>query len=190
MSVTRNANPAPTSQLPDEFRLALRGMASTVSIVTALGADGSRQGATVTSMTSVSLKPPALLVGLNGAARTHAAVLANRLFCVSILGESHRQVAACFADPTQHDRRFTFGAWRSGDHGLPMLEGAIASIFCVAADCRPFGTHTIIIGEVERVLLGPKQPPLLYHDGRYRALGGLIMNSRSEVDGEDQSSLA
>ncbi len=158
--------------LSDQLRLALREIAATVSVVTALAADGSRLGATVTSMTSVSLKPPSLLVVLNSAARTHAAVLATRAFAVNILGDGHGDIAAIFADPTRHQERFASPAWQAGDRGLPVLDGAIATFICAAAECRPFGTHTVFIGVVEQVISGAGGRPLLYQDGSYRRLGG------------------
>lgn len=179
MSITKTPTPQPGDRLAELLRLTMRGVASTVSIVTALGADGARQGATVTSMTSVSLSPPSLLVVLNGAARTHAAILATRAFAVAVLGEKDRDLAALFADPTRHAERFASSSWLAGDHGVPVLEGAVATFICAAAECRPFGTHTVFIGTVERVIAGPAQSPLLYHNRRYRRLG-------EDIHGADQ----
>ncbi len=177
MSITpsppRHLDPV-AGPLSDEVRLAFRQVAGTVSIVTALAADGSRQGATVTSLASVSLKPPSLLVVLNGAARTHAAILATRFFAVNILGDSQGGIAALFADPTRHLQRFASAAWQASDHGVPVLDGALATFVCTVADSRPFGTHTVFIGTVDRALRGAVEAPLLYHDGGYHRLGGDI----------------
>ncbi len=173
MSVTQIATPLPGDELSEALRLAMRDVASTVSIVTALGADRTRHGATVTAMTAVSLSPPSLLVVLNGAARTHAAILATRAFAVSVLAEADARMAALFADPTRHAERFASPRWHAAGEsggGLPVLEGALATFVCGAAECRPFGTHTIFIGAVERVLSGSAARPLLYHNRRYARL--------------------
>ena len=52
------------------FRLAMRRVASTVAIVSAQH-DGEQHGTTATSVTSISMEPPSLLVCFNQASRLH-----------------------------------------------------------------------------------------------------------------------
>src|SRR6185503_12181041 len=67
-----------------ELRGAMRNLASGVAIV-ATGTGNVRQGSTVSSVTSVCLEPPCLLVCINVASRTHGAILAERCFGISVL---------------------------------------------------------------------------------------------------------
>jgi flavin reductase (DIM6/NTAB) family NADH-FMN oxidoreductase RutF len=156
---------------PDEraeaLRLTMRATAATVCAVTTLAADGTWRGATVNSMTSVSLSPPSLLVSLNGASRIHAAILASRRFVVTVFASTHREIAAAFADPKRHDERFATGAWQLAENGMPILTDAVANILCSSAATLPFGTHTIIVGIVDDIVMGTGAEPLVYHDGRY-----------------------
>jgi flavin reductase (DIM6/NTAB) family NADH-FMN oxidoreductase RutF len=54
-----------------EFRQAMRSLASGVAIV-ATGADIDRRGLTVSSVTSLCMEPPCLLVDINARSETHA----------------------------------------------------------------------------------------------------------------------
>ncbi len=156
---------------PDErseaLRLTMRATAATVCAVSTRGGDGKWRGATVNSMTSVSLSPPSLLVSLNSASRIHAAVLTARRFVVTIFADIHRDIAAAFADPRRHDERFAAGAWQAAENGMPILTDAVANILCSSASSLPFGTHTVVIGIVDDIIMGTGAEPLVYHDGRY-----------------------
>lgn len=159
------AAPAP-HEATEMFRLAMRRTGSSVCAVTTIAADGSRRGATVNSMTSVSMRPPSLLVSLESTARIHAAVLSRGRFALTVFAPHHHDIAAAFADPMRHDERFKVGPWRLDD-GLPVLDDAVANLLCRVEATLPFATHTIVVGVVEKVSLGTGDRPLLYHDGRY-----------------------
>lgn len=70
---------------PAELRRAMSRFATGVAVITT-GDDAGPQGMTVNSLTSVSLEPPLLLVCLNAATRTAAALLGSGRFAVNILG--------------------------------------------------------------------------------------------------------
>lgn len=157
------------TDLADRLRRAMRATGASVSAVTTTMADGSWRGATINSMISVTLSPPSILVSLNSASRIHAAVLEHRVFAVNVFAAQHAEIAAVFADPTRHDERFAEGDWQADEAGLPILADAAASFACTIAATLPFGTHTIIIGEVDRVQRRGDARPLVYHDGHYGA---------------------
>jgi flavin reductase (DIM6/NTAB) family NADH-FMN oxidoreductase RutF len=145
----------------------MRATAATVCAITTMAADGTWRGATVNSMTSVSLSPPSLLVSLNSASRIHAAVLTARRFVVTVFADTHWEIAAAFADPNRHDERFVRGAWQAAGNGMPILTDAVANILCSSASTLPFGTHTVVVGIVDDIIMGTGAEPLVYHDGRY-----------------------
>ena len=160
------------SELGDALRMAMRGTAASVGALTVTMADGSWRGATINSMTSVSLSPPSILVSLDSSAQVHAAVLKRRRFAVNVFADNHAEMAAIFADPLRHGERFASGPWRE-QHGAPILGDAITSIVCTVAGTLPFGTHTIVVGLVEAIASGTGKAPLVYHDRHYGSWSGL-----------------
>lgn len=125
-----------------EFRACLSRFATGVAVVTFVGPCGPR-GLTVNSFTSVSLRPPLVLVCVARAARSHDDLL-SRPFCVNVLGAEQEELARCFAGGQDASTRV---AWADG-YGVPRLDRALAYI-----ECRPWhrydgGDHTIMVGEV------------------------------------------
>lgn len=153
--------------LATKFRLALRGIASTVSIVTAKDGDR-RYGMTVTSLTSLTMEPPALLVCLNRAASLVDAARVSQGFCVNILNQDHQEVSKAFSGGARGENRFMVGAWRDQEStGLPYLEDAQTVLFCRKTAAMPYGTHTILIGDVAEVAAGDLTSPLIYWNSGY-----------------------
>ena len=55
-------------------------------------------------------------------------------------------------------------------NGLPYLQGAQASLFCELIEHHAVGTHSVMLASVERVLTSAYADPLVYLDGRFRAI--------------------
>ena len=53
------------SDLPERFRAVMAGVATPVSVVTALSGDGVAHGTTVSAFASLSMSPPMVLVSLD-----------------------------------------------------------------------------------------------------------------------------
>src|SRR5215472_6072334 len=109
-----------------EFRLVMRNLASGVAIV-ATGTDDGRRGLTVSSVTSLCMEPPCLLVGINTSSETHDAILANAGFGVSLLSSDQQDLALRFAgrDGAKGSQRFEAAPWEQGVLGVPILRMAI-----------------------------------------------------------------
>ncbi len=158
-----------TACSPDAFRAAMRRMAGTVCVVTALDGGGERCGITATSVTSVSAEPPALLVCVNRASAVHGALTRGRLFCVNVLSADQEETARLFAAAASQDERFAEAGWRAGQGGVPVLDGCQATFVCEVAERHAFATHTVFIGIVVEAAAATAGAPLIYHDGRYRS---------------------
>lgn len=152
----------------DRLRLAMRQVASTVAVVTA-GHDGHFGGATVTSVTSVSMDPPTLLVCVNRSVRLNTLLQAAGSFRVNYLGRGHEAVAQAFGGGAVPDR-FRVGRWNLDAAPAPELVDALAQISCRLDGAFECGTHTIFVGAVEEVRLGAAAEPLLYCNGGYARL--------------------
>ena len=81
------------------LRALMRQAPQLVTVVTAVGDEGPR-GITVSSMTSVSMAPPLLLVSIARTAAAHAAIAAGR-FRVHLLGED--QACLLYTSPSPRD---------------------------------------------------------------------------------------
>src|SRR5215472_11819023 len=132
-----------------EFRQAMRNLASGVAIV-ATGTETRRRGLTVSSVTSLCLDPPCLLVGINASSETHDAILRNGRFGVSLLGSEQQDLALRFAgrDGAKGADRFEIGRWDQGLVDVPVLQAAISALECVLHSHQAVGTHGLFIGRI------------------------------------------
>lgn len=152
-----------------EFRAALGRFATGVTVTTAL-VDGAPHGMTVNAFTSVSLDPPLVAVCIGRSAVLHAALPDLDAFGISILRASQRDLSVRFADPARPPGMAQFGG--VGHHpgpvtGVPLLQGAAATVECVPAGLHPVGDHTIVLGRVVGTVVDPTAPVLTYLDGAY-----------------------
>lgn len=163
------AHPRPDPQAagPAEMREFMTAFPTGVAIVAAVAADGRPRGMTCTSMCSVSLAPPTLLVCLREGSPTLQAVLHRRAFAVNLLDEAGRATAELFASGSPD--RFDRTPWSMDAHaGGPHLLGPSHAV----ADCRlvraqTVRSHRVLFGEVTRVRTEPTGTPLLYGYRRY-----------------------
>ena len=158
--------PATAGEVPAAFRAAMRRFASTVTVITACD-HSRRHGMTATAVTSLSMDPPSLLVCLNRQTLLHDILMRAPHFCVNVLRRDQEAVSAAFSGAVPPERRFDGEEWETSDAGVPFLRGAQANLFCRKAAAIPYGTHLILVGEVERVESAEASSPLLYHDAGY-----------------------
>jgi flavin reductase (DIM6/NTAB) family NADH-FMN oxidoreductase RutF len=160
------AVPPTASDVASTFRAVMRSYAATVTIVTASDG-GRRHGITATSVTSLSLDPPSLLVCVNRKTLLHDILLSARRLCVNVLSREQSALSAAFSGALAPEARFAVGTWDRSPDGIDFLRDAQARLFCRKVAMLPFGTHAIVIGEVDEVGLGDTAEPLLYCDATY-----------------------
>jgi flavin reductase (DIM6/NTAB) family NADH-FMN oxidoreductase RutF len=163
----------PSREFPDEAgpgRAAClnlyRRLTSGVSLVTALGENG-LTGMTASSVTSVSLGPPLLLVSLTHQSRTLAAIRSRRAFAVHLLRSDQQELAGHFAvtrDPAGNER-----PRHRTVLGVPVLPDVLAWSVCLLEAEHAYGDHTLVIGAVVAAQVGIGRP-LLWHDRAYAEL--------------------
>ena len=156
----------------ETYRAVLRRFATGVAVVTTWNADRP-WGTTVNSFSSVSLRPPLVLVAFDHGRRIAPALRATGRYAVNILGEGQQSLSDCFAGgpspSAAADRGELCGeAWLTGPTGLPLLQASIASLECTIVDVHPAGDHDLYIARVDAATaLGEQPMPLLYYSGRY-----------------------
>jgi flavin reductase (DIM6/NTAB) family NADH-FMN oxidoreductase RutF len=155
----------------EDFRRAMRELASGVSIVTT-GQGRSRSGLTVTSVSSLSMEPMSLIVCLNQSSSTLPLIRANRSFGVSFLGENQRDLADRFAgrQGLNGAERFDNGRWIELMTGAPLLDDALAAIDCSVDIILDRHTHAIVIGQVQATQVRGGNKALTYWRGEYAAV--------------------
>lgn len=154
---------------PALFKQGMRTLASGVSIVSTMGDDGPA-GLLSTSVSSVSIDPPMLLVCINESASAHHRVQSSGAFCVNVLADTDQPIAERFGSAKMRAQRFRDRDWLPLVTGAPALAGCLASFDCKCVGNVEAASHTIFIGQV----VGVKQwtegeQPLLYWDGQYRS---------------------
>ncbi|MFE0809329.1 flavin reductase family protein [Streptomyces sp. NPDC058848] len=156
-----------TAPPPVDMRPLMAGFPTGVSIVTATAPDGQPWGMTCTSLCSVSLDPPTLLVCLRRGSPTLDAITAGGAFALNLLHDAARQTAELFASGDAD--RFRRVVWQDGaDQAGPHLTEAAHSIAdCAVVDASDVGTHTVVMGRVQRVRRLRPQEPLLYGMRRF-----------------------
>jgi 3-hydroxy-9,10-secoandrosta-1,3,5(10)-triene-9,17-dione monooxygenase reductase component len=146
--------------------------ATGVTVVTTL--DGELpQGITVNALSSVSLDPPLVMVALDRRRFITPMVRASARYAVNVLGEGQQEISDCFAhaDVSPGREDFCGAAWHAGTTGLPLLDGAIATLECTVVETFSAGDHDLFIGRVDA--LDDADPPtgelgpLLYFRRRY-----------------------
>lgn len=153
-------------ELPAQFKAAMRRLAASVSVVVARG-DNGPVGMAATSITSLTVDPPAVLVCVNRATAIHASLVPTAPLSVNLLSRDQADVSAAFGGGLPHDERFTVGSWQVGDDGLPRLDGAQANLSCVIDAMLAYGTHSIVIARVLAAQVSSEVAPLIYQDGKY-----------------------
>jgi flavin reductase (DIM6/NTAB) family NADH-FMN oxidoreductase RutF len=148
-----------TSADPSWFRDAMANVASTVTVITALG-EGQPRGATVSAFMSLSLDPPMVLVALARTSSVLAAIHASGAFGVNVLGSDQAHLAARFAY-LAGDEKFTGLDWTLAG-GLPRLPGVPGWLACEVAEIVEGGDHLIVLGTV-RDADTASRAPLTYH---------------------------
>ncbi|HKW41722.1 MAG TPA: flavin reductase family protein [Gemmatimonadales bacterium] len=152
---------------PALFRQLLGRFATGVTVVTARDAAGRPVGMTASSVASVSLHPPLVLVSVDQVNDMHPALKAAQRFILNVLAADQEVISRRFA--AEHPNRFDGIRYRDSQHGLPVLDGVVASIECEKHGEAPGGDHTVFFGLVTGGSVYDRQP-LLYYRGGYTGL--------------------
>ena len=138
-----------------------------VAVVTTRNEDGALFGATMNSVTSLSLDPPLYLMCFQRSSLTFDVMKGSRVFGMSFLAKGQEQIAAHFA-------RSGLSKFKSIAHsvapvGVPIIDGAAASCIGRVADIHQGGDHVVVFATVDEVTTSAAEP-LVFHKGCYRCL--------------------
>jgi len=155
---------------PAQFRQLLGRFATGVTVLTARDPERRPIGMTASSVASVSLEPPLVLVSVNQAHDMHAALRLSARFVLNVLAADQEAIARRFA--AEHPDRFEGIGYRETKHGIPVLDGVLASIECEKQSEAPGGDHTVFFGLVTGGSVSDRSPLLYYRGGNASLHGG------------------
>jgi flavin reductase (DIM6/NTAB) family NADH-FMN oxidoreductase RutF len=160
-----------TEVTSSDFRKAMRQLTGGVSVITA-GRGRDISGMTVTSVSSLSIDPPALIVSINRESSSWPLVKRYGFFGVNILTSDQIDIAERFTGKggLKGADRFGGAGWMTRASGVPLLVGALAAIDCEVEDIVERHSHAIVIGRVLDVAVSARTAALAYWQGRYVAI--------------------
>ncbi|MFC0598275.1 flavin reductase family protein [Streptomyces palmae] len=153
---------------PDQqrFRDAMAELPAGVTVLTTMAAAGP-VGMTTSAVASLSLAPRLVLVCVANGSGTLAEILRHRAFAVNVLADTMAELSTAFAQGPLLER--FAGVAHHVREGVPVLDGAVATIVCRVHETHPGGDHTILVGDVRHARHTGGRP-LLRHRGAYRGL--------------------
>lgn len=169
----RESTSAPLARpaVAEQLRQGLRRLGKAVVVITAWHEER-RWAMTATAVSELSMEPPSLLVCVNRSASLHGPLTARADFCINILHRGQIDVSHCCSGKLKGEDRFREGEWGAGPSGTPFLRDAQANFFCGYETHLDYGTHAVVIGDVQQVDIAGDVDPLIYLDGGYaRAIG-------------------
>ena len=152
--------------IQDNFRLAMRRYIYSVSIMSNKDNADNPNAITVSSVTSISMDPPSLLICINKSSRIHDTIVLGSKFCINLLNSNQENLSNICSDEDMYDQRFKDKNWNLDD--IPFLQNAQANIFCKVDKLTSYHTHTIVVGLVEEANYADEISTLTYVDGEYK----------------------
>lgn len=119
---------AENSRLRNDFRNAMRLLASSVFVVTSHDERGP-SGMTATAVCSLSFDPLSMLVCINRSATLFETIAKAGAFALNQLSDQHLDIALAFGRSSERDKRFTVGDWQDLE-SMPVLNSAVSAILC------------------------------------------------------------
>ena len=152
---------------PALFRQLLGRFATGVTVLTTRTPGGGPIGMTASSVASVSLDPPLVLVSVDRRHEMHTALEAASSFVLNILAADQEAISRRFAG--DEPNRFSGVGFRTNKQGIAVLDGVLAHIECEKQSATPAGDHTVFLGLVIGGSVTDRRP-LLYYRGGYAGL--------------------
>ena len=157
----------PSSGLRAEARRAFRRFSWPVTILTF--EDGATvRGATISSVTSLSLDPPSLVLCVNRSSRTHQAVRVGQRFGLSLLGFGQRKIAERLSEPGADKVLADDELSWIGIPASPVLVGAATAFGITLRQVTPAFSHSVLVATIDASHVPDEAtPPMAYLEGEY-----------------------
>lgn len=155
-----------------DFRDAMASFGTTACVVTARRGD-LRLGRTVTSVFSLSIDPPSILVSIDIKSELADVIRGTYGFSFAMLSQSQQDIANAFAGFEEPEKRFDTGRWTSWSSGHPRLADAVVAMDCDLIGAMETESHILFAGGVMDLEIDRDRSPLIWHRREYRQLSPL-----------------
>lgn len=152
--------------IQNEFKIGMRKYIYSVSVISNMQSNGRKNAITVSSVTSISINPPSIIVCINKKSSIHESLILDSKFCINLVNEQQRDIAEICSDPNRINERFKDIEW-IGDKP-PIMMNALVNIICKVDKIVEYKTHAIVIGLVQKIKNSEHKNPLMYQEGMYK----------------------
>ena len=151
-----------------DFILGMRRVTYPVCIASSY-LKNSKFAITLSSVTSISIDPPALLACINKASSMASSIKLESLININFLSSSQHEIASACSNKDRVNERFTFDQWCSDENEVPYLDESEMVAFSRVTKIIEHSTHLVIILDVlcTRLSMESESKPLLYKNGKY-----------------------
>ena len=105
--------------IQQDFKQSMRFLAASVNIISTAH-EGKKFAMTATSVTSLSMDPPSLLVCVNKNASIHDTLITDgQQFCVNLLSKGQEDIATTCSINEKEPERFQFDDWDTKRYSIP-----------------------------------------------------------------------
>jgi len=167
-----SSQPHPAAPVPSEvgegLKAAFRAHPAGVAIITAMTPAGP-VGLTASSVASVAVDPAAIVFSVTRATGSAGSILNAESFVVHLIDDEHSALAQSFA-VSGADRFTPEQGWSTLPTGEPYLAEARAAMRGHTMSTVAVGSSTVVVAEIDEVLLGRPGRPLVYLDRRFHSL--------------------
>ena len=149
----------------EQFLIAMRFLASSVSVISAKDSSGNLFAMTASSVTSLTMDPPSILVCVNNGATIHDVLMKGENLCINILQKTQQEISNICSSRELESTRFQNNFWDTSV--IPFIKDSQANIFCKDDETVSYHTHKIVIGSVIHSQSAETFNTLMYADGGY-----------------------
>ena len=149
----------------EQFIIAMRFLAASVSVISAKDKAGKSYAMTASSVTSLTIDPPSILVCVNKGASIHDVLIPGTDLSINILQKNQQEISNLCSSKQLESQRFENDFWNSSH--TPFIQNAQSNIFCKVDETIAYHTHKIVIASVESSQSADTFNTLMYADGGY-----------------------
>tara|TARA_B100000941_G_scaffold78512_1_gene53643 strand:- start:1099 stop:1557 length:459 start_codon:yes stop_codon:yes gene_type:complete len=150
--------------LKEKFLEVLRTTKQNVFILAAEKGE-EKHAMTVSSVFSISLEPMSMMISVNQQAGIHDVLGVNDKFSLNLLASNQIEIAEICSGSEEGQVRFEHDDWEMEE--IPYLKNAQSNLFCSCKKIIPLYSHSLVIGEVDKIFHSGNMNPLIYQDGKY-----------------------
>ena len=153
------------SKVQEDFLMAMRSVTSTVNVISAK-LNEERHAMTATSVASLSLSPPAMIICVNKEASIHNILRKDKKFVINVLSNKQQNLSELCSSTEEGESRFKDGGWITEDE-IVFNDNSVSNIICNCTGIVDHSTHSVFFGDVMEVKNNNQERALLYSAGGY-----------------------